>query len=300
MAQDWTFGGAWPFEPRWFDSGEGRMHYVDEGPRDGRPVLMFHGNPTWSFLYRNFIPPLADAGYRAIAFDHLGFGRSDKPDDSSRYTIARHCLRAEALIASLGIRDVTVVSQDWGGPIGLNWATKHAEDVRSLYILDTVAHRPRGRLPIPFLLHLFRTPLIGELLVKGFDLFKTVYLFRLGVVHKERLTGEVKRAYQQPHPSWSTRTPVLALPRQIPARPTGPMADFFGELEEGLKREFRSKPVDIAWAMDDLAFSPKILEMWIETFPDAGVLRLDGAGHYLQEDAHERIVPALLEHLGRA
>ena len=297
---DWTFGGAWSFEPRWFDSRDGRMHYVDEGPRDGRPVIMFHGNPTWSFLYRNFIPPLVEAGYRAIAFDHLGFGRSDKPNREELYSIARHCQRAEALIASLEVRDPTVVAQDWGGPIGLHWATRHADDVRSLFVLNTVAHRPRGRLPIPLLLHLFRMPVVGEVLVKGLDLFKRVYLFRLGVVHRQRLTGEVKRAYTQPHLSWSSRTPVLALPRQIPARPEGPMADFFGEVEEGLKREFRSKPVDIAWAMNDLAFSPKILDMWIETFPSAKVWRLEGAGHYLQEDAYERIVPALLDHLARA
>jgi pimeloyl-ACP methyl ester carboxylesterase len=86
---DWSFGGLWPYEARWFDSDDGRMHYVDEGPRDGRPVVMLHGNPTWSFLYRNFIPPLVEAGHRAIALDHLGFGRSDKPADRSVYTIER-------------------------------------------------------------------------------------------------------------------------------------------------------------------------------------------------------------------
>ena len=81
---DWTFGGTWPYEPRWFDSADGRLHYVDEGPRDGKPVVMVHGNPTWGYLYRNFISELTKEGYRCVVPDHLGFGRSDKPDEPER------------------------------------------------------------------------------------------------------------------------------------------------------------------------------------------------------------------------
>jgi haloalkane dehalogenase len=300
---DWTFGGLWPYEPQWFDSHDGRMHYVDEGPRDGMPIVMVHGNPTWGFLYRSFIPPLIEAGHRAIAIDHLGFGRSDKPDRPELYTIERHASRMEALLESLDIRDATVVPQDWGGPIGLWWATRHPERVRGLFILNTFAHRPRERVKLPLPLRLFRTPVVGEVMVKGLDLFKRVFLFRAGVVHRDRLTPEVKRAYSAPHPSWSSRTPILVFPREIPSGPEGPVSDLVAEIEQGLERDFRSKPVAIAWAMKDIAFTPDILERaWLGTFPDADVLRLEDAGHYLQEDAHERIVPALLEHLpsGRA
>jgi pimeloyl-ACP methyl ester carboxylesterase len=295
---DWSFDGLWPYEPRWFDSDEGRMHYVDEGPRDGKPVVMVHGNPTWGFLYRNFIRPLVEAGHRAIAIDHLGFGRSEKPDGPELYTIERHALRMEALLEFLEIRDATVVPQDWGGPIGLWWATRHPERVRGLFILNTFAHRPRERVRLPLPLRLFRTPIVGEVMVKGLDLFKRVFLFRAGVVHRDRLTLEVKRAYRAPHPSWSSRTPILVFPREIPSGPEGPVSDLVAEIERGLERDFRSKPVTIAWAMKDIAFTPDILERaWLGTFPDANVLRLEDAGHYLQEDAHERIVPALLEHL---
>ncbi len=119
---DWTFGGLWPFEPRWFETSDGRMHYVDEGPRDGRPVVLVHGNPTWGFLYRNFIGALTQAGHRAIAPDHLGFGRSDKPADPGLYRIPRHVARLDALLESLDLRDAVVVVQDWGGPIGPSWA----------------------------------------------------------------------------------------------------------------------------------------------------------------------------------
>ncbi|MEO1087161.1 MAG: alpha/beta fold hydrolase, partial [Acidobacteriota bacterium] len=122
---DWTFGGTWPYAPRYFDSPDGRLHYVDEGPRDGRPIVMVHGNPTWSYLYRRFIKAVTDAGYRAIAMDHLGFGRSDKPDRPELYRIPPHGDRCEALLDALDLRDATVLVQDWGGPIGLTWAARH-------------------------------------------------------------------------------------------------------------------------------------------------------------------------------
>ena len=297
---DWTFGGSWPFEPRWFDSADGQMHYVDEGPRDGAPVVMVHGNPTWSFLYRNFIPPLVEAGHRAIAVDHLGFGRSEKPDRRELYTIERHAQRFDTLLESLDLHDATVVPQDWGGPIGLWWATRHPERLRGLFILNTFAHRPPEKVPLPLPLHLFRTPGVGEVMVKGLDAFKRGLLFRAGVMHRERLTDDVKRAYRAPHPSWSSRTPILVFPRQIPSGPEGKVSDLLADIEGRLERDFRSKPVGIAWAMKDLAFTPEMLErLWLKTFPEAPVLRIEDAGHYLQEDAHERIVPALLEHLAR-
>lgn len=180
MAVDWTFGASWPYEPSWFDSADGRMHYVDVGPRDGRPVVLLHGNPTWGYLYRNFIGPLTAAGHRAIVLDHLGFGRSDKPDEPELYRIPRHADRLDALLESLDLRDATVVPQDWGGPIGLRWAVRHPERVGGLFILNTYAHRPRGKVPLPLPLRLFRTPGVGEVMVKGLDMFKRGFLFRVG------------------------------------------------------------------------------------------------------------------------
>ena len=131
MTVDWTFAGTWPYQPRWFDTDDGRMHYVDAGPRNGAPVPMLHGNPTWGYLYRNFIPSLTDAGHRAIVPDHLGFGRSDKPDRPERYTIRRHADRMEALLESLDLSGATLVPQDWaarsgsGGRPGIPSACAH-------------------------------------------------------------------------------------------------------------------------------------------------------------------------------
>lgn len=304
---DWTFDGTWPYEPRWFDSTDGRMHYVDEGPRDGRPVVLVHGNPTWGYLYRNFIPALVEAGHRAIVPDHLGFGLSDKPDDAELYRVPRHAERLDALLESLDLRGAVVVPQDWGGPIGLRWATRHPERVDGLFVLNTFAHgwKPerlppgKDRVPLPLPLHLFRAPVIGELLVKGLDAFKRGFLFQQGVVHRERLTPTVKRAYRSVHRGWSERTAILVFPREIPVTDGGPVIAMNAEVEQGLQRHFRSKPVHIAWAMKDPAFVPEYLDtLWLDTFPDAGVTRLDDAGHYLQEDAHERIVPELVRFVG--
>jgi cis-3-alkyl-4-acyloxetan-2-one decarboxylase len=138
--------------------------------------VLLHGNPTWGYLYRNFIGPLTDAGHRVIVPDHLGFGRSDKPDEPELYRIPRHADRLDALLESLDLRDATVVPQDWGGPIGLRWAVRHPDRVRGLFILNTGAYLPRAKVPLPVPLRLFRTPGAGEVMVKGLDLFKSVFV----------------------------------------------------------------------------------------------------------------------------
>ncbi|MEM1024239.1 MAG: alpha/beta fold hydrolase [Myxococcota bacterium] len=298
---DWTFGGTWPFEPQCWDSPHGRLHFIDEGPRSGRPVVMVHGNPTWSYLYRRFIPALTAAGHRAIAFDHLGFGRSEKPNRPELYGIEAHAARAEGLLESLDLDQATLVVQDWGGPIGLAWAARHPERVAKLFILNTFAHRPLGNVPLPLPLKLFRTPGVGELMVKGMHAFVKQFLFGAGLRHPERLGARERAAYLSPHPSWSTRTPILVFPREIPSGPEGRVSDFVDGVHGRLVPVFRERPVCIAWPMGDVAFGPEILEeMWLADFPHAEVHRIEDAGHYIQEDAHEHLVPLLLEFHGRS
>ncbi|HEV8647897.1 MAG TPA: alpha/beta fold hydrolase [Actinomycetes bacterium] len=151
---DWTFGGTWLYEPRWFDSPDGRLHYVDEGPRDAPPVVLVHGNPSWGYLYRNFIGPLVEAGYRVIVPDLLGAGRSDKPDRPEVYKIRRHAERTEQLLESLDLRDATLVPHDWGMN-SLYWAIHHPERLRGLFILNTIAHRRREEIKLPLPIKLF-------------------------------------------------------------------------------------------------------------------------------------------------
>lgn len=297
--RDWTFGGTWPHSPKWFDSADGRMHYVDEGR--GRPIVMVHGNPTWAYVYRRFIDAVTHAGYRAIALDHLGFGRSDKPDAPELYRIFRHAERCEALLESLDLHDATLLVQDWGGPIGLAWAARHPARVQSLAVLNTIAHRPPGKVSLPLPLRLFRTPFVGEVMVKGMHAFVRKFLFQAGVVHPERLGPHEREAYLAPHPNWSSRTSILVFPREIPATSTGPVSDFMGEVHDQLVPAFRNKPVFIAWPMKDIAFTPDMLrDLWLVDFPHAEIHRVEDAGHYIQEDAHAEVIPKLLPFLKKA
>lgn len=196
-----------------------------------------------------------------------------------------------------------MVPQDWGGPIGLSWATRHPERVDGLFILNTWAHgwKPerlppgKDKVPLPLPLRLFRAPGAGEVLVKGLDAFKRGFLFGQGIVHKERLTPTIKRAYRSVHQGWSQRTASLVFPREIPITDQGPVLAMNTQIEERLRQHFRSKAIHVTWAMKDPAFLPESLEtLWLDTFPDAPVTKLADAGHYLQEDAHERIVPGLV------
>ena len=162
--------------------------------------------------------------------------------------------------------------------------------------------RGEGQLnvPLPLPLKMFRTPVLGELMVKGMHAFVKVFLFRAGVVHRERLGANERAAYLAPHPRWADRTSVPHVPPRDPIRPEGPVSDMLGELHDRLVPAFRDKPVFIAWPMKDIAFTPEMLEtLWLADFPDAEVMRVKEAGHYIQEDAHELVIPQLLEFLER-
>lgn len=296
---DWTFGGAWPYAPKWFDTPDGRLHYIDEGPRDGQPVVFVHGNPTWGYLYRRFIKAVTGWGFRAIAMDHLGFGRSDKPTRRDVYGIPRHADRCEALLEALNLKDATLVVQDWGGPIGLSWAARHPERVSGLFVLNTFFQRPVSDVPLPAILKAFRTPVVGELLVKGGHAFVKGFLFRAGLNDPACLSETDKAAYLAPHPTWSSRAGILAFPRQIPSGPAGPISDFVASEGAKLEAAFAGKPVKIVWPMKDVAFSPDALDaMWLKAFQNAEVIRVEDAGHFIQEDAHEVVIPELIDFIG--
>jgi pimeloyl-ACP methyl ester carboxylesterase len=292
---DWTFGGTWPFEPHFFETQSGRLHYVDEGRRDGRPVVMLHGNPTWSYLYRRFISALTDAGHRAIALDLLGFGRSDKPDDESAYAIGLHLARVNELLGSLDLNDVCLVVHDWGGPIGLPWAVGNRDSVTRLMILNTFAPRLPGPMGQGFSLRMLRVPGLGELGAKVRPGITESFLLGNGTVHHDRLDENVKAAYRVPHPDRASRAGPLAFPRQVPLREGTPVARMTHETAEALERDFRDRPAAICWGMRDVLFGEPVLDLWRAVLPQAKVTRIDDAGHFVQEDAHERVIPELLE-----
>ena len=291
---DWTFAGAWPWQPRFYDTSDGRLHYIDEGSADASAVVFAHGNPTWGFLWRAFIPPLLDAGHRVVAFDHLGFGRSDKPERSEQYRIPRHVERTQQLLDALQLRDATLVVHDWGGPIALPFAAAHRDVVRRLAIFNTFA----PELPAPMgsgaSVRATAAPLLGSLLVRRRDVATEDFLFKAGLAHPERLDDAIKEAYRHPHPTPASRTAMLVFPREIPWRDRGPVAKLTQQTAARLREHFADRPALIVWGLKDILFGAgEVLNRWRRTLPQARVVTLEDAGHFLQEDAPDETVAAL-------
>ncbi len=297
---DLTFGGTWPYEPNWFDTGDGRIHFIDEGPHNGQTVVLVHGNPTWGYLYRSFVDPLVAAGCRVIVPDHLGFGRSEKPSAASAYALGRHVERMQALLDRLDLSDVVLVPHDWGGPISLPWAARRNERVAGVFVLNTLAHDV-GPLPggvmVPAVLRLIRLPGAGEVVVQGADGLKTA-MFRLAIERTAALSADVRRAYRDVHRGWGERAGMLAFARQLPVGGGGEVNAINRETEIGLRRNLEDKPVRIVWGLRDRVLSSELIaEAWTKTFPQAEVVRLPEAGHFLQEDDPGRVVDELLDFL---
>jgi pimeloyl-ACP methyl ester carboxylesterase len=276
--RDWSFGGTWPYEPNWLFTDGVRLHYVDEGPRDGDPVVLLHGNPTWSYLYRRYIRGLADAGCRAVAYDQLGFGRSDKPRRAREYGPERQQRHFAALVDELDLDGVTLVVHDWGAPIGLAWAAEHPERVRRLVLLNTFSEE------VPAARGAFRWPLTRELLVKAAHFYVRVFLFRGGLRHPEHLGPDERAAYLGPHPSRSSRSGILAYTRFTPRVPS---------LEA-----LRGKPVLYVWGMRDRALGDAALARWRARL-EGDAVELEDSAAFVPEDAPDESLTAILDFLRR-
>ncbi len=286
-----TFGRTWLYQPRFFEHEGVRLHYVDEG--EGEPIVMLHGNPTWGYLYRNFIPTLSESN-RCVVPDHMGFGKSDKPLDQP-YTLARHIENFSALMLDLDLRDMTLVMQDWGGPIGLGFGVEHPERIKRLVILNTWAFRiPEGS-PLAPLLELFRQPHVGEAMVQGLNLFVEGFL-PAGIYHKERLE-QFMPAYRAPFPDWNSRIGTLAFPRDIPVGDEHPSTATMGQIQDNLGK--LNVPTTIIWALQDPAIPPPLIDAWKGVYPHAEEHRIETASHFLQEDEPEQIVGLILDFLKR-
>jgi pimeloyl-ACP methyl ester carboxylesterase len=284
------FEGTFPFEPRYARVAQDvRLHYVEEGTGD--PVLMLHGNPTWSYLYRRFLPPLARAGYRAVAVDHMGFGRSDRPPGHRRYTMRSHVDNLLAFVRELDLRHLTLVMQDWGGPIGFGLAVEEPNRVTRLVILNTgVGVLPTGT-PMPFH-EPFRTKGLGEALALGANLFVEAMF---GGMRPASATPLVARAYRAPFPDYYSRVPILAFVRDIPIGHDHPTASYMHEVADRLQK--LQRPTLICWGMGDRILPPMLLEVWKGTYPHAEVMELPEARHYLQEDDSEAVVARMVRFL---
>ena len=285
-AFDADLGGTFPFAPHFLESGELRLHYVDEGPRDARPLLFLHGNPTWSYLWRRPLAQLSAAGHRCIAYDHMGFGRSDKPPRLSTYSLERHVENALALIDTLDLRDVTLVGHDWGGPIGLGAVLERPDRLHSLVLMNTWAWELPSFLP-PFLRE-FRTEGLGEILALGGNLF--VESIPGGMARRD-IDPEMMRAYRAPFPDYWSRAGALAFQREIPLTERDRSAPLMASIHERLPR--LEVPVLLLWGMRDPVFQPVFVDQWRELLPQAEVIELADASHFLVEDQPEAVTDAI-------
>lgn len=264
-----------------------QLHYLDEGPRDAPPVVMIHGNPTWAFYYRTLIPGLSRT-HRVIVPDHIGCGLSDKPQDYP-YTLEQHIRNLEALLLHLDLRDVTLALHDWGGAIGLGFATRHPERIARLVLFNTAAFY----LPaVPWVLRLARSRGLGELLLRGFNAF-SLSACRFGLHHRERMSPQVRVGYLAPYDSWANRIAVYRFVRDIPIEVEHPTRRTIDVIDRKLAL-FADRPVLICWGARDFVFTARdFLPAWQQRFPNAQTHVFEDAGHYVVEDAHERILPLI-------
>lgn len=282
------FEDEYPFASKFFDLGGTRYHYIDEG--SGNPLLFVHGNPTWSFAWRNLVKELSP-DYRTIAVDHVGCGFSDKPQNYS-YVLQQHVENLCRLIESLDLKQITLVAHDWGGAIGMGAAVRLPDRFARFVLLNTAAF-PGGR--IPQRIALCRLPLFGPLAVCGFNAFARAAL-RRAVVHPERMTPAVRTGYLAPYGNWADRIAILRFVQDIPLKRTHPSYATLAGIGQQLA-QFQERPMLLLWGERDWCFTVDFLNEFQRRFPNAGTVRFPDAGHYLFEDAREEILPPLREFL---
>jgi haloalkane dehalogenase len=261
--------------PHWFDADGLRLHYVDEG--EGDPVVCFHGEPTWAFLYRKMLGPLVAGGLRVICPDMAGFGRSDKPVERGWYSYDRHVELMSGLLGSLELTGATVVVQDWGGPVGLRWAVDNADRVARLVILNTGLFT--GRVSKGFLAW-------RDFAERNPDL-PVGFIVDSGCTTE--LADEVKAAYEAPFPTPESKAGAAAFPLLVPTADDQPGADVMRAVSDELSRW--EKPALVMFSDSDPVFPyPRAGQVFCDLIPTAGEqMPVEGAAHFLQEDRGEEI-----------
>ena len=288
----------YPFEPRTFEARAGiTMSYVDEGPRDGEVVVMLHGNPSWSYYWRHLVLGLRD-GYRCIVPDHVGMGLSDKPDDRPSatppydYTLQSRIDDVQALLRHAGVDDatpVTLVVHDWGGMVGFGWALSHSTQVERLVILNTAAFPMPAAKRFPWRLALGRDSRVGGWLIRRFNLFARGAA-RFGTIRK--LSRDVREAYAGVYAGWDNAISTLRFMQDIPLGEGDRAWPLLVRSGEQLPR-YAGRPAFIGWGLRDFVFDRHCLDAFRAALPQAEVHAFEDAGHYVLEDKHEVLVPAI-------
>ena len=284
-----------PFKRNYLDRNGNKLHYVNEG--QGEPVVMVHGNPSWSFYYRNVISALS-ANHQCIVPDHIGCGLSDKPDDAGYdYTLNNRIDDLEALLDHLDVKqNITLIVHDWGGMIGMGFAARHPERIKKLVILNTGAfHLPESK-PFPWALSICRNTLLGTVLVRGFNAFSSIASY-VGVKRKA-MPKAIRNAYVAPFNSWANRISTLRFVQDIPLKAGDRNYQLVSDIAASLE-QFKSLPMMICWGLQDFVFDKAFLDEWKRRFPDAAVHEFADCGHYILEDASDEVVAHIREFMAQ-
>ena len=276
---------GYAFAPHYEEVDGLRLHYVDEG--EGRPIVCFHGEPTWAYLYRKMVGPLVSAGHRVVCPDYPGFGRSDKPTDRQWYTYDRHVQHMSDLLAQIDVREATVVVQDWGGPIGLRWAVENPDRVARVVIMNTGLFA--GQVNEAFMAWRNFAERNPDLPVA----------FVIKSATATDVPEEILSAYEAPWPNAESKAGVAMFPLLVPTEPDAAGAAEMRSVQEQLGSW--DKPTLVCFSDSDPIFTPKAGQRFVDLIPGAEELRvIEGGAHFLQEDRGEAIAAEINRFLGGA
>ncbi len=264
----------YPYIENTLQIGGLKYNYVDEGKKDSPVVIMLHGNPTWSFYYRNVVEHLK-TDYRCIVPDHIGCGLSDKPQDYT-YTLEDHISNVLKLIEYLEIKEFSLIVHDWGGAIGMGVATRLKERVKNITLLNTAAYRSQD---IPFSISICKLPFIGEKIVRHFNGFAWPATF---MAVETPLSSTVKAGYLAPYNNYTNRIATARFVKDIPLTENHVSYQTLKEIEESLKDV--GCPKQFLWGKKDFCFNDKFLKRWKEFYPNSKYVEYEDAGHYVIED----------------
>jgi len=283
----WIDRKEYPFAPHFLQLEMGRMHYIDEGI--GEPVVMAHGNPTWSFLYRHLIKGLSKK-HRCVVMDHIGFGLSDKPWDWS-YHPEDHAKNLKLLIEKLELKDITLVVQDWGGPIGLSYAIDSPENVKRLVLMNTWMWSVKGDSYYEWFSR-FMGGTVGRFLIKRFNFFVRVVM-KKATGNPSKLPAPVHQHYFKALEKPEERKGCWTFPKRIIGS-----SDWLDSLW-ARRDKIRDKPALILWGMKDIAFRNQELNRWVSLFSNCEVRKYDDVGHFVQEEKGNDLCPVIDDFLNK-
>lgn len=276
-----TLYHLYPFDSHYLDINGNSMHYIDEG--DGEIILMLHGNPTWSFYYRNLILKLRDK-FRCIAPDHIGCGLSSKPQ-LYPYHLRTHIANLKQLIIKLNIKHFHLVMHDWGGPIAMGLAKDMPDRVGKIVILNTAAFLSHK---LPLRIKLCRLPGLGDLLIRAFNVFAYCAL-TMASMQKGGLKGETRKGFLFPYNNWRNRIAHLRFVQDIPMRSQDYSYQLMQDIQNNLLKFQRNKTL-ICWGDKDFCFNNYFLKIWLNYYPKAEVHKFPNCGHYILEDGGIKIM----------